>query len=131
LDLRLFGLAIVFMVPPLNPDFTKILRRRAICITGRLYCRLTRRLGGGRSLLRNYVVFWNPAFKTDFKIYATEQGFAPFKSNPKEPRFAFIDRFAYSLRADFAMRGSAISILTRACVAFRSSFLAFFLGMLP
>ena len=58
-------------------------------------------------------------------------GFLPRSIQPKRAPLGFIDSFAYSFRADLAMRGSAISNLTRACVAFLSSFLAFFRDMLP
>jgi len=101
------------MIPPLNPDFTKIPLCQAIRITG-WSC------GVLESRLQN-----------SLPIHATGQVSCLDQSNAMEPLFAFIDNFAYFFRADLAMRGSAISVLMRACVAFLESFLAFFWGMRP
>ncbi|MGB4785127.1 MAG: hypothetical protein WAQ77_10435 [Candidatus Acidiferrum sp.] len=104
-------LAIAFMIPPLNPDFTKIPLRQAMCITGWSCGVLESRLQIAFQSMRRsrFLALINP---TQWSLL-----------------FTFFDNFAYSFRADLAMRGSAISVLMRACVAFLVSFLAFFRGM--
>ena len=72
----------------------------------------------------NHPVFQNLAVTKDFNIYAADGGGCAIGA-----RFNCDANCAYFLRADLAMRGSAISIFTSARVAFPRSFLDFFWSM--
>jgi hypothetical protein len=111
------------MNPPLVPNAIKILfgwqLRHWLVIL-----RLDTGLAGRHSPPMNRPAFKNLAVKKDFNNYAADEG-----SCARGARFNCNANFVYFLRADLAMGGSAISILTPAHVAFPPSLLDFFWGI--